>query len=72
MKKKHRSPLASEKHIKGKKCLFFQVKDGHLNFFKNTLKNENNGAAHFCILIDYRGHHRISVAIYNATLANLK
>jgi hypothetical protein len=46
-KKTQEPPLASEKHIKGKKCFFFQVKDGDLNFFLNTLKNVNNGAAHF-------------------------
>ncbi len=31
-----------------------------------------NGTAHFCIFIDYRGHHRKGVAIYSATLVNLQ
>ncbi len=26
----------------------------------------------YCILIDYRGHHRKGVAIYSATLVNLQ
>jgi hypothetical protein len=33
---------------------------------QRALKNKNNTTAQFCIFIDFRGHHRKGVAIYNA------
>jgi hypothetical protein len=32
----------------------------------------SNGTAHFLLFIDYRGHHRKGMAIYNATEGSLQ
>jgi hypothetical protein len=39
----------------------------HLNSTQGS-----NGTAHFLLFIDYRGHHRKGIAIYNATEGSLQ
>ncbi len=53
-------------HLAAKLCRFTLMSFAQMSLCANVTQPVN-GTARFCIFIDYRGHHRKSVDIYNAT-----